>query len=205
MQALMSLLVIPLMLLNMLGGLVSGIWLAILGQWWAIGFGILGLIISRFLIGLALMPSLALSAPAMMLLEKGRVAPAIPLLILNTLYTYGVITAWCMFVFFFFMRSATHESFIPLLIWSYGAATGPWAVMAAEEQRGGSSADGSAIAIFFSQLAYVAVGVTAIFFDTSKEDLTALFSAIMGLAMLLQFALTVMTISASARLRRNEL
>jgi len=43
MQTIMALLSLPLMLLNLLGGLVSAVWLIVLGQWWAIGYGILGL------------------------------------------------------------------------------------------------------------------------------------------------------------------
>ena len=43
MQTLMSLIKIlafPLIVLNMLGGIISGIWLATLGEWAAVGYGI---------------------------------------------------------------------------------------------------------------------------------------------------------------------
>lgn len=39
---------IPLGLLNMLGGIVAGIWLAILGRWGIIGYGIAALLVSTF-------------------------------------------------------------------------------------------------------------------------------------------------------------
>jgi len=202
MQVLLTLLSVPLVLLNILGGIVSCIWLAILGDWWAIGYGILGFLVSRFVIGIVLAPSLALSVPAMALIEKGKIAAAAPFLVLNTIYTYGVISAWCMLVFYIFVRNSTPSSFVPLVIWSYGVAIGPWAHMASQEQQGGS-AEGSAIAIFFAQVAYVAVGLTAIFFGSSQQDLTALFAGIMAIAVLIQFALTAMTLSAYGTRGRN--
>lgn len=38
----------PIMLLNVFGGIVSGIWLAILGQWGSIGVGILIIAVGGF-------------------------------------------------------------------------------------------------------------------------------------------------------------
>ena len=52
--ALFSALALFFMVLNTLGGLVSGIWLAVLGEWWAIGFGLFGVFGSSFLIAVAL-------------------------------------------------------------------------------------------------------------------------------------------------------
>jgi hypothetical protein len=69
---LISALSIPLMLLNMLGGIVSGIWLAILGEWGAVGAGVLGLFVSTSLLGFALMPGLLFAVPAAYCLEKGK-------------------------------------------------------------------------------------------------------------------------------------
>ena len=51
---------IPLAILNMLGGVVSGIWLALLGEWGSIGYGVLAMVFSGFVLGIALMPSLLL-------------------------------------------------------------------------------------------------------------------------------------------------
>ena len=68
---LMNLFALPIMILNLLGGIVSGIWLAILGQWWAIGAGIASLFLSTLLLGIVLMPSALLALPGIYLQEKG--------------------------------------------------------------------------------------------------------------------------------------
>jgi len=46
---LITLLSVPLMVINLLGGVVSFIWLAVLGEWGIIGYGIAGLVIVMFL------------------------------------------------------------------------------------------------------------------------------------------------------------
>ena len=35
-----------LLVLNAIGGIVSGIWLAVIGEWWALGVGLVGLFVS---------------------------------------------------------------------------------------------------------------------------------------------------------------
>ena len=57
---LMSVLAVPLMIVNMLGGIVSGIWLAVLGEWGAIGYGIAALVVSGLVLSIVLMPALLL-------------------------------------------------------------------------------------------------------------------------------------------------
>ena len=83
MQPVLSVLTIPLMFLNFFGGIASGIWLTILGQWWAIGYGIAGLFSSSSLLSLAMMPGLIFAAPASMLAQKGKLILAFPLMLLG--------------------------------------------------------------------------------------------------------------------------
>jgi hypothetical protein len=87
MAALVLLLTLPFVILNFLGGIVSGVWLAILGEWWAIGYGVLSLFVSTFILSLVLLPGVAIATPAMMLLEKGRVVLAFPFILLSQIYT----------------------------------------------------------------------------------------------------------------------
>lgn len=63
---------IPVVIINTLGGLVAIIWLMVLGEWGTLGYGLLYLVGSTFLIGLALMPGILLATPALWALEKGR-------------------------------------------------------------------------------------------------------------------------------------
>lgn len=130
MKALMGLvtaLSIPLMILNMLGGIVSGVWLGVLGEWRIIGAGILVFFVSTGLLGFALMPSLLLAAPAAYCAEKGKTGGLVLFGALSSFYILALITAWCCGILFMFVKDATPGSLIPRLLWSYGLATGPWA------------------------------------------------------------------------------
>ena len=102
MQSLLFSLMIPFLILNSLGAIVAGIWLGILGEWWAIGYGIAGLFASM-LLGLILMIGMVFTFPAIFLIEKGKNILALPFLFLNVLYTNTIITLWCMGVFLFFI------------------------------------------------------------------------------------------------------
>jgi len=49
---------LPIMILNMVGGIIGGIWLAILGEWGLIGIGILLMFTSHWILAILMMPSL---------------------------------------------------------------------------------------------------------------------------------------------------
>lgn len=201
MQALVLVLMAPLMLLNFFGGIGSGIWLAALGEWWAIGYGLLGLL-SHFLLGIIMVPSLLFAGPAVLLVGKGKIFLAIPFLLLSQLYTYAVITAWAMFVFYFFMSEASRDTFWPLLIWSYGVALGPWMYMAQKEQQGGTG-DGSVMTTFFAQVAYIIVALVVIFGSATLIDLAAIFGAIMLIGMLIQTGIALTVLKEEKRFRTS--
>lgn len=190
MQAFFALLAIPFMLLNMLGGIASGIWLAILGQWWALGLGLAGLFLSSTLIGFAMMPGLIFAAPAAMLIEKGKVLTAAPLIFLSQLYTYAVVVVWCGFVFGAFMASATPSSFWPLLIFSYGVATGPITYLAQREQQTGGG-DAAGMTAVFTQLAYVVAALVRGLSSTSTFGVELVFCGIMLFGLLAQTGLAI--------------
>ena len=187
MEKLVILLMVPLMLLNFFGGIGSGIWLAILGEWWAIGYGVAGLL-SHGLLSIIMMLGLLLAGPAFVLIEKGKTFLAFPFLLLSRLYTHAVISAWCMFVFYFFMSRAGQDTFWPLLIWSYGVALGPWMYMA-EQDLQGRAGDASAMILFFAQIAYIVVALVVVFGSAARIDLAIIFGAIMLISMLIQISI----------------
>src|SRR5207237_7369565 len=71
--AIITALSIPLMILNMLGAVVSGIWLIVIGQWTPVVEGIVWFIVSSFLLGFALAPGLLLAAPAVWFAERRKI------------------------------------------------------------------------------------------------------------------------------------
>lgn len=186
MKTLLSLLAalsIPIALLNIFGGAVSGVWLAIIGKWHPIFMGLLGLFGSSLLLAFALMPALLFAAPAAKFEERKMYAGLYIFSFLSSLYTFAVITIWCVGVMRYFMISADEKSYIPLVIWSYGVATGPLGFMASKEQ----DSVASAVTVFFASLAYITAGLWVIFGRPTIFDVCVLFACIMGVGMLLMF------------------
>lgn len=61
---------VVLLLLNALGGIVAGIWLAILGEWGSIGYGLMFVIGGGLLISFAMLPGMLLAGPAILFDKK---------------------------------------------------------------------------------------------------------------------------------------
>jgi len=188
-MGLITTLSIPLAILNMLGGIVSGVWLGILGSWGAIGLGILFFIVSTSALGLVLMPSMLLAAPAAYCAEKGKTFGFICFGALSNLYIIAVITIWCCGVLFLFVKDATSSSLIPRLIWSYGVATGPWAYMSSEKQQGGFA---SILATFLAELAYMVIMLLVIFTPIILLQAIKIFAGFMLVGLVIQMTFAIM-------------
>jgi hypothetical protein len=184
MQALLALVMIPLMLLNAFGGVAAGLWLALLGEWWALGVGLIA-ICSPFLLSIILAPGLLLLAPAGILLGKQRPFLAFPLLLLGYAYTCVVIAAWCILILIIFIARADADTFWPLLIWSYSVALGPWQYMAQKDEQAGAG-DASTMTTLFAQVAYVVMAIFLVFSGPTLLELALVFGAVMFLGMLIQ-------------------
>jgi len=184
MKTVIGVLMVPLIFINLFGDLISAIWLAVLGQWWAIGYGVL-LLFSTLVLGIVMTFGLVFSAPAVALIERGRTILAFPLLFLSQVYTYAIITIWCTSVFIFFMSHTDRGTFWPLLIWSYGVALGPWEYMAQQELQGGVN-EYSSMTTFFAQIGYILIAVILILAGGTFFQLATVFTAIMLVGMLIQ-------------------
>lgn len=185
----------PLIILNALGGLISGIWLAVLGMWDIIWFGIISLFISHFIIAFALMPAMLFLAPAAYFLTKKNLfATAIGWLLmsLSLFYTFGLITIWCVGILYNFTKMATPASIIPLLIWSYGVALGPWMFLAAKEQQSGDG-EGSIFPVFFAEISYIVSILMILFLEITLRDVLIVFAIIMGVAMVIQLVIAYLS------------
>lgn len=104
-QAIIALVAVPLFFLNAGGGIVGGVWLLAIGEWREVVFGVLAGAIGVFAISLALMPGLMFLGPAAGLAEK-RPALALPFLIVGQLWTYAVLTGWCVWIFHHYSQAA---------------------------------------------------------------------------------------------------
>lgn len=177
----------PLMLLNALGAIVAVVWLAILGEWGLIGYGILALMIALYPLSLALAPGIIIALPGMALFAKGRYVIGSLFVILSGLYSYSVITAWCILTIYFFTNQMTDPS-VPKLLWAYGVATGPLVYMVNKED----DPNRSGIAVFSAQIAFVITMIAILFVGLSLNEIILLFGTTMLVLSLLQIALDVM-------------
>lgn len=187
--ATIAVLTVPIMLLNFLGGIVSGIWLAVLGEWGKIVSGLIFLVVSGFAISFALMPSLLFSGPGAMAVERGKKYLGALLCSLSVLYIVALITVWCLLLMWLFVSSATESSLIPLLIWSYGVALGPWMWLAQKDQQGGGN-EYSTLTVFFAQAAYI-LGMIMVFNGATLRTVAILFGIIMFVGAILQMIIAL--------------
>lgn len=155
-EKILNILTVPLLLLNMGGGIVGGIWLAIRGEWRLIGVGVLLLFTFHLLLSIIMIPGIAISGLAVVLHEKKN-----PLWILmgflSQLYTNLLILGTCVFAFYicskFYKGDAGNIGigYIPYLLWSWGMALGPWQYFASKEPNN----EFSTITLFWASIFYM--------------------------------------------------
>jgi len=126
---------IPIMILNMVGGIIGGIWLAILGEWRLLGIGVFLLLTSHWIISILMMPSLLFGPIAVYFYERKN--PLGHLFgFISVLYTNILIVGTCVFAFFIcssFYTGNIGFDYIPYLLWSWGMALGTWQFFASNE------------------------------------------------------------------------
>jgi hypothetical protein len=167
-KAILGLISIPVKLLNFGGGIVGGIWLAMLGKWGLLGLGVASMFISSFGLALALMPGLLFMVPGGLAIDRGRYVVGGLCLVLSNLWAYIVMTVWSVGCFKVVFGHYDSGSIWPYLLWAYGVATGPWTYRAA---TGGSGDTGSPLSAFGACVGAIAImGVLLIKSDATIID-----------------------------------
>lgn len=153
---------------NALGPIVSGIWLAILGEWGLIGAGVAYMALGVFLIGILIAPGMAFAVGGGALAERGSKVGAIIVSLPALLWTYAVAIGTCVTVFLFAVEHIEWDSNpIPYLVWAFGTATAPWTYMALkEDQASGGNGPASLTAAFL----VLACAVAAIWYYFGGAD-----------------------------------
>ena len=174
----------PILLMNTVGGIASGLWLIFLGRWADVGLGILVLMAGGFLLWFAILPGIIFAVPAMYFQRKAIRSGMLFFTFLSVAYTMLVITIWCSAIFFTFARRAdSAASLIALLLWSYGVAIGPLAFLAQKD----ADNEYSMLSTFFAQAAYLLVIALAIVVGMSPLIAFIMIGAVMLCAALVQF------------------
>lgn len=187
----------PIVFMNLLGGIVSGIWLAILGEWAVIGAGLLAAIGGTLPISFALMPVMLLALPMAKLVERGRLGLGMIFAIPVSVYTIFIMSAWCYLVFLAAFRVADERHAIPVLLWSYGAATGPWTYMASKEAQGGDGGS-SAVSVFFITFGYLIMIASRLILGASFQACITAFAVVMLLLFAYQIAYGFLTMKSGS-------
>lgn len=178
---------IPLGVLNAVGGVIAGIWLAILGEWGMIGWGFAFMVFSSWGLSFAMMPGMIFAFPIAYFFDRGQRVLAYPFVFLAGLYNTAVITVWCGWTLAFFAQRADGSSMIPALLWAYGAATGPLAYMTQKEGQGGGDNTGATITTYFAQLGFVIMVGAALVAGLSIAEAMVIFAAVMLIGTGFQF------------------
>lgn len=172
---------------------MGSIWLAILGEWWALISAVLSMIFGIFACGILLMPGLIFSVPGLSLQSKEHWLPKIssyPLLILGFLWTYFVMLAWALGNLFYMYEKASMENLIPMMLVAYGVATAPWSSMAQKE--GSSDPDSYApMTAFFLQVASATVLISLLIFHSTFDTALIGFIAVMISCLSIQAAIVI--------------
>jgi len=149
-------------ILNLFGSITAGIWLAILGEWKVIAVGLLIGVLSLGLITFALMPGTIGAKLAVKAIVSERRALGVFVVSLSWIYATAVVVVWSYWILRYFYGHASGSSQIPLLLWSYGTAAGPWMYMASRIPEEAESPH-PVIAVFFHCLGYLCCMLALIF------------------------------------------
>ncbi|HVY88472.1 MAG TPA: hypothetical protein VG942_06360, partial [Hyphomonadaceae bacterium] len=155
MSAIVAVVMLPLVILNFLGGIAGAVWLAILGRWDLVGAGIAYAIAGPLLLSLPLMLGMAFALPAMKAVEHNNIVAGILLAVISCVWNAAIMTASAVTVFVYIMKDYDPSHPIwPYLLLAYGTAMGPWAFLARKDAQSGNENSSTMVALFqFSVLA----------------------------------------------------
>lgn len=133
---------------NFAGGIVGGIWAAVNGDWWAIGYAFIGLVVSHWVISLLLVPGFAIGAAGAAAMQRGRIGVGRAVFAVSSLYQVSLMTAWALFVTTAFLGHSRNSALFPMVLLAYGASVAPWAYLASKDQQAGNEHAGISVFLF---------------------------------------------------------
>ena len=149
-ENIISLISLPIMIVNTFGGIIAFIWLIILSEWSLVITGIAGLFASAFILGFAFLPALAIQGLGWLVFNSKAKFLSYPFFIIAALLNILILIVWTFLVYSYALdniQSSTPQ--IVALLWAYGVTVGPVQWMASKE---GPEQIGSFIITFFLSL-----------------------------------------------------
>jgi hypothetical protein len=141
--------------LNVLSGLVAGIWLAILGEWKSIVGGILAAIIMPLAWIIAALPDLGLLLLVKRFAQYGRVFRTWLFALMSSGYNNCLIMLWTFYIFSAFIDRGKPGRYVAFVLWGYSIAQAPLAFMAQKDRPDPDSKAASALGKIISQIGYL--------------------------------------------------
>jgi len=150
-------LVIPLLILNIFSGAVGGVWLAIVGEWRLMLYGVVLMVVMPWMWIVASLPAMGLVAAFGGLGEKyDRPLLAVFAGAVFAVWSMALVVAWVAFVFLQFTDTAGQSPVIPLLLWGYATVNAPLASMASKEP---ADSTGTWMALLLADLTYILLSI----------------------------------------------
>lgn len=144
---------LPLAILNVGSGVVGGIWLAVLGEWYLIAIGLILLVTGKWIISILLMLSIPLAGVTHHFQDRNKLLFFF-FGFLAQFYTNSLIIGTCLLAFVICtspIRVDISAQWVPYLLWSWGMALGVWQFFLSKEPDNESSA----ITLFCTSILYL--------------------------------------------------
>jgi len=199
-SGLITTLSVPILILNVLGGIVGGIWLMVAGEWSLFIGGLLYMMFGAMIIGLLLMPSLLFAAPAAAFAEKRKYTLFFIFGLLGIAYTYGLIAVSTYYIADIALNSQSAPLWASLL-WLYAVVLAPWQYMASKEQDNTSTG----MTTFFLALGVVALMVCIGIFGMTLGQAFPVLVVILVISLVVQLLFTyALTRAEKKTVQRDE-
>lgn len=171
-----------------ISGIISGVWLAILGIWKVIFIGILLGFLGRHFISILCILSSLFMFLGVTAIKRDRKLLGIFLSYVHILYIFTLMATWCIFVSMLFIDFDNQKLLAPLLIWSYSIAFQPWKSLAWDDYRSGNEFLG--LVLFITEMSYI-VGIILFFLGTSFKTIVIIFGIIMFLGSIIYMLVAI--------------
>lgn len=96
----------------------------------------------------------------------------------------------------YYTKHADGDSIVPVLIWSYGIATGPIAWLAQKDLQSGN--EYAMITTFFIEVAYILTILAILFVGVSLLNVMVLFGVVMTIGLIVQFSVVYLSEKSQA-------
>lgn len=190
-------LALPLMLLNLLGGILSGIVLLIMGDWRLVVGGLLWSVAAPFILSIAMLPGMIFAPLAVWAGNRNNTVAMVAAGLPAMLWTYLVVAVSCVLVFT--SIASQPNAGIVHYIWAYGVATGPWSYMAQKDRQSGN--DSASELMMFVQFGTISmiIGSLVDSSDINFQSIMVWFLPFLALGILFQLLTAWARISAERR------